>query len=113
MREVRACLSDAIEALYKFFRQESTRRIKLHPLFYLRPELSGKHSDACHRRNLRYYRTLTPLTGYDRRTRIEAKILKIAELKDDVIEYTFQFIAPEKVAYHPGEFLSSSESGRA
>lgn len=48
---------------------------------------------------------LTPLSGYERRARIEAKILNIAPLKDDVIEYTFQFITPEKIAYHPGEFI--------
>jgi ferredoxin len=39
---------------------------------------------------------LTPLTGYEQRTRIEAKILNISQLKDDVIEYTFQFISPKK-----------------
>ena len=48
---------------------------------------------------------LTPLAGYERRTRIEARILKVARLKDDVIEYTFQFMSPEKVAYNPGEFI--------
>lgn len=48
---------------------------------------------------------LAPLTGYEQRTRIEAKILKISHLKDDVIEYTFQFISPKEVVYHPGEFI--------
>jgi len=48
---------------------------------------------------------LTPLTGYERRTRIEAVIHAIKPLKDDVIEYTFQFTTPDDVMYHPGEFI--------
>jgi NAD(P)H-flavin reductase len=48
---------------------------------------------------------LTPLTGYERRTRIEATIYAIRPLKDDVIEYTFQFTELADVVYHPGEFI--------
>lgn len=48
---------------------------------------------------------LTPLTGYDRRTRIEAQIQSIRALKDDVTEYTFHVAAPQEVAYQAGEFI--------
>jgi NAD(P)H-flavin reductase len=48
---------------------------------------------------------LTPLTGYERRSRIDATIHSITQLQDDVVEYTFRVTQPEGVEYYPGEFI--------
>ncbi|KOA20782.1 benzoate 1,2-dioxygenase electron transfer component [Clostridium homopropionicum DSM 5847] len=45
------------------------------------------------------------ITGFENRQKIESKIIKIQKLKDDVTEYTFKFIKPEKVNYKAGQFI--------
>lgn len=45
------------------------------------------------------------LEGYESRQRISAVIEKIQRLKDDVTEYTFKFVEPERVDYKAGQFI--------
>ncbi|WP_105617721.1 FAD-binding oxidoreductase [Vallitalea okinawensis] len=45
------------------------------------------------------------LEGYENRIRIKSKIVNIKKLKDDIIEYTFKFVDPQKVNYEAGQFI--------
>ena len=47
----------------------------------------------------------TDITGFDNKQKIKSKIITIKKLKDDVTEYTFKFIQPEKVNYKAGQFI--------
>lgn len=47
----------------------------------------------------------TDIKGYDRRQKISAVISKIANLKDDLTEYTFDFENPQRVDYKAGQFI--------
>lgn len=47
----------------------------------------------------------TDMDGYEERKKITAVIKKIRKLDDDVNEYTFKFIEPERVDYRPGQFI--------
>lgn len=43
--------------------------------------------------------------GYENRQKIKAKITDIKELREDIREYTFSFISPERVDYKAGQFI--------
>jgi NAD(P)H-flavin reductase/ferredoxin len=43
--------------------------------------------------------------GYADRKKITASIKQIKKLSEDVNEYTFKFVAPEKMDYKPGQFV--------
>lgn len=43
--------------------------------------------------------------GYENKQKIKAKITDIKDLKNNIREYTFSFIYPEKVDYKPGQFI--------
>ncbi len=45
------------------------------------------------------------LEGYEERQRISAVIETIRQLKDDVAEYTFRFVTPDRVDYKAGQFI--------
>lgn len=47
----------------------------------------------------------TSIAGYDKRQRIAAKVSNIRELKDDITEYTFEFVGPKIVDYKAGQFI--------
>ncbi len=47
----------------------------------------------------------TDITGYENRQKITAVIEKITPIQDDILEYTFKFISPEKVDYNEGQFI--------
>ncbi len=47
----------------------------------------------------------TDITGYEKRSRIESEIDTIKWLKDDVAEYTFKFLKPERIEYEAGQFM--------
>jgi len=47
-------------------------------------------------------KNIVNIIGFENRQKIESKIIKIQKLKDDVTEYTFKFINPEKVDYKAG-----------
>jgi NAD(P)H-flavin reductase/NAD-dependent dihydropyrimidine dehydrogenase PreA subunit len=47
----------------------------------------------------------TDTNGYRERRKIAAVISKVRKLGDDVNEYTFRLIDPERVAYSPGQFI--------
>lgn len=48
---------------------------------------------------------ITDIDGYKERRKISAVISKIANLKEDIIEYTFEFEKPATVAYKAGQFI--------
>jgi NAD(P)H-flavin reductase/Pyruvate/2-oxoacid:ferredoxin oxidoreductase delta subunit len=45
------------------------------------------------------------IEGYENRQRIHAVVETVKALKEDVTEYTFKFIEPERVAYKAGQFI--------
>lgn len=45
------------------------------------------------------------IKGYEERQKILSVIEKIDHLKDDVTQYTFKFITPERVDYRAGQFI--------
>lgn len=47
----------------------------------------------------------TDTEGYEQRQKISAVISKVTKLKDDITEYTFDFVEPETVSYKPGHFI--------
>jgi NAD(P)H-flavin reductase/ferredoxin len=47
----------------------------------------------------------TDKEGYENRQKISAVISKAVKLKEDVTEYTFVFVEPNKVDYKPGQFI--------
>ena len=47
----------------------------------------------------------TDISGYEKRQKIIAKIEKVVEIKNDIMEYTFKFESPEKVDYDAGQFI--------
>lgn len=47
----------------------------------------------------------TSIQGYENRQKIKAKIAEINTLAEDVNEYVFHFVSPEKVDYHAGQFI--------
>lgn len=51
------------------------------------------------------FKNNTDITGYENRQKIKAVIEKIKPIKDDINEYTFKFIKPNKVSYKAGQFI--------
>ncbi len=47
----------------------------------------------------------TPIDGYEKRQKIAAVVKEIKKISDDVNEYTFKFVSPEKIDYKPGQFI--------
>lgn len=47
----------------------------------------------------------TNIAGYEDRQKIEAKVLSIKELYNDLNEYTFKFEIPKEINYLPGQFI--------
>lgn len=47
----------------------------------------------------------TDITSCEDRKNIKAKIVNIKELTDNIIEYTFEFVSPDKVSYKAGQYI--------
>ncbi len=45
------------------------------------------------------------IAGYEDRQKIASQLIKIRELKDDIIEYTFEFMDDKEVHYKAGQFI--------
>lgn len=52
-----------------------------------------------------YLKEKIDITGYEDRQKIKSKVIKARKLKDDTIEYTFEFIEPQRVDYDAGQFI--------
>lgn len=60
--------------------------------------LSNEHTASYIKKNVN-------LEGYENRQRIHAMISNIKSMPNDIIEYTFKFITPEKLDYNAGQFI--------
>lgn len=52
-----------------------------------------------------YLKEHIDITGYKDRQKIKSKVIEVRDLKNDIIEYTFKFLQPQRVDYEAGQFI--------